>query len=253
MIANVFLQARFSSSRLPGKVVAEIMGVPMLKLQIERLKKCKLVNEILVLTSLDTSDDVIVELCEKNNIRYFRGSLSDVLSRYEMALKLYPCDHIVRITGDCPLLDWSVIDLVIKEHLYNDADYTSNVLPETYPDGLDVEVMKAECLLDIAKNASRSYEREHVTYYCYQHPEKYKIYNVTNPLGNESHYRWTVDQPEDFEFVKEIYNELYKDKPFDVSEVRSLITLKPELLEINKLISRNEGLAKSLVEEKNEI
>jgi spore coat polysaccharide biosynthesis protein SpsF len=250
MITNVFLQARLSSSRLPGKVMAEIMGVPMLQLQIERLKKCKLVDEIVVLTSLDVSDDVIVQLCEENNIQYYRGSLSDVLSRYEMALKVYPCDHIVRITGDCPLLDWSVIDLVITEHLNSNADYTSNVFPETYPDGLDVEVMKAECLLSIATNASQSYEREHVTYYCYQHPEKYKIYNVTNPLGDESHYRWTVDQSEDFEFVNKIYKELYKGEPFDVSEVRSLITLKPELLDINKLISRNEGLAKSLIEEK---
>ncbi len=254
MKINVFLQARVSSSRLPGKVMRLLLGEPMIMRQIERIKKSVWADEIILLTSLDSTDDYLSECCHEHNIKCFRGDLNDVLSRFTKALKEYPCDHVVRITGDCPLLDWDVLDFVIEAHLDSQADYTSNVISPTYPDGLDVEVMTADCLKDIALQASESYEREHVTYYCYQHPDRYKLHNVLNPIGDESDLRWTVDQIEDFQFVEGVYQELYKGEPFPTSEIRSLLVENPSFMKINKGISRNEGFKKSIsMEAKNEI
>lgn len=248
MIINAFLQARFSSTRLPGKVLKVLSGKTMLEHQIDRLKISKKIDTIVVLTSLDESDDAIESLCEKNDIHCFRGDLKDVLSRFKRALAMYPCDNIVRITGDCPLLDWNVVDLIVDEHLEKNVDYTSNTIIPTYPDGLDVEVIKSHCLLDVDAHASKFYEREHVTYSIYNNPNLYTLHNVLNPLGDESHLRWTVDELVDYEFICTIYNELYTGKPFSTQAIRILLNEKPDILNINKKFSRNEGLTKSLQE-----
>jgi spore coat polysaccharide biosynthesis protein SpsF len=246
MIINVFLQVRNGSNRLPGKVLKKLSDKTMLQHHIERLKLAKLVDNIIVLTSIDESDDAINELCESNRIDCFRGDLDDVLSRYCQALKKYPCDHIVRMTGDCPLLDWDVVDYIIDEHVKAGVDYTSNTIIPSYPDGLDVEVIKRECLLDVNNKALKPYEREHVTYYIYSNKNLYLTKNILNPLGDESNLRWTVDEISDFKFIQVIYKELYKSYPFSVKKVRELLKNKPHLNEINKGIIRNEGLMSSL-------
>jgi spore coat polysaccharide biosynthesis protein SpsF len=246
MIINAFLQARFSSTRLPGKVLKVLAGKTMLEHQIERLKRSKTINTIVVLTSLDKSDDAIERICKKNHIHCFRGELNDVLSRFTAALAVYPCDNVVRITGDCPLLDWNVVDSIINEHLEKNVDYTSNTIIPTYPDGLDVEVIKSDCLLDVNTHPLKSYEREHVTYSIYQNPDLYTLHNVLNPLGDESHLRWTVDELVDYEFMCTVYNELYTGKPFSTHAIRMLLSEKPDISNINKGFYRNEGLSKTL-------
>lgn len=249
MKINAFLQARMSSTRLPGKVLMALHGKPMIDRQIERIRLSKFIHEIIVLTSNDSSDDKLVEYCESINCKVFRGSINDVLSRFIGALKKYPSDHVVRLTGDCPLIDWDVIDSTISKHLETHADYTSNVIPPTFPDGLDVEVIEKNCLIDIGKKAQKDYEKEHVTYYCYQNPDKYHIENYTNSIGDESSLRWTVDHKRDFEFVSIIYEKLYMDKPFDTTQIRTFLKSEPNLVKLNEGISRNEGLSKSLESE----
>ena len=248
MIINAFLQARVSSTRLPNKVLKTLSGKEMLLQQIDRLRLSKKIDNIIVLTSTDRSDDVLEELCKSHKIDIFRGDLKDVLSRYEQALEIYPCDNVVRITGDYPLIDWAVVDHVINEHLANGGDYTSNTIKPTYPDGLDVEVIKSSSLSDASLKAIRPYEREHVTYYIYQHPDIYEINNIINPLEDESDLRWTVDEASDFEFIRVIYEELYQGYPFSTNEVRKLLKKYPDISSINKGLIRNEGLYKSLKE-----
>lgn len=150
------------------------------------------------------------------------------------------------MTGDCPLLDWDVVDYIIDEHVKAGVDYTSNTIIPSYPDGLDVEVIKRECLLDVNNKALKPYEREHVTYYIYSNKNLYLTKNILNPLGDESNLRWTVDEISDFKFIQVIYKELYKSYPFSVKKVRELLKNKPHLNEINKGIIRNEGLMSSL-------
>lgn len=248
MINNAFLQARVGSSRLPRKVLKDISGKPMLLHQIDRLKKSKNIDEIVVLTSLDESDDEILMLCVDNGIQCFRGDLDDVLSRFVGALTEFPCDNVIRVTGDCPLLDWELVDFVVNKHIEKGVDYTSNTIEPTFPDGLDIEVIKKEALLDACSKVKEKYEKEHVTYFIYNNPDVYSIYNVTNPLGDESHMRWTVDEPADFQFINAIYSELYFDKPFSTNEVRTLLKNKPEISHMNSGIERNMGLIKSLKE-----
>jgi len=248
MIINAFLQARFSSNRLPGKVLKTISGKAMLLHQIDRLRKSKKIDNIVILTSTDKSDDAINNLCKENDIDCFRGDLNDVLLRFTQALAIYPCDNVVRVTGDCPLLDWDVVDAIVSKHIEKNVDYTSNTITPTYPDGLDIEVIKSECLFDIESRSKKPYEREHVTYSIYQNPNIYTLFNVTNPLGDESEQRWTVDELADYEFICRVYNELYLDQPFTTKAVRELLHAQPYITQHNQGIERNEGLAKSLQE-----
>jgi len=157
------LQARVSSTRLPGKVLKPILGMPMLLRQIERVKQAKLIEQLLVATSDDKSDDPIEQLCRENDIACFRGSLDDVLDRFYQAAKPYQPDHIVRLTGDCPLIDPQLIDEVVVFCLSGDYDYVSNAFEPTYPDGLDVEVFRFPCLQQAWEEAELPSEREHVT------------------------------------------------------------------------------------------
>jgi spore coat polysaccharide biosynthesis protein SpsF len=240
------LQARFSSSRLPGKVLKPILGKPMLLRQIERLQHSQMIEKLVVATSDDNSDDGIVKICLDNNIEVFRGNLNNVLDRFYQCVKTYNPEHVVRLTGDCPLADWQVIDQVIQCHLDSGNDYTSNCLPPTYPDGLDVEVFKSKCLEDAWNRATLPSEKEHVTYYINQRPNDFKIGNFeyTQDL---SKLRWTVDEPEDFYFVEKIYKALYrKNCLFTMNDVLSLLKKYPDMSQINDNFNRNEGLVKTL-------
>ncbi|WP_027937184.1 cytidylyltransferase domain-containing protein [Anaeroarcus burkinensis] len=242
------LQARMSSSRLPGKVLKEVCGKPMLVHQIERLKRARCLDHIVLATSDDASDDQVAATGLAAGVTVFRGNLEDVLDRFFQATKLFPeAKHIVRVTGDCPLLDPQVLEEIVEMHLAGSFSYTSNTLEPTFPDGLDVEVMAKDVLQQAWENASSPTEREHVTYYIYSHPEQFKLGCFK---GNEdwSGLRWTVDEERDFSFVQAIYTELYPQYGNDFSwqRVLTLLKEKPELQQMNQGILRNEGLEKSL-------
>lgn len=240
------VQARVSSSRLPGKVLLPILDKPMLQLHLERLSRLNLADELIVATSDEVSDDPLAGLCYKLDVPCFRGSLEDVLDRFYRAAKEYKPAHVVRLTGDCPLADPDLIDNIVKHHLAGGYDYTSNTIKPTYPDGLDAEVVRFECLEAAWREAELPSQREHVTPYIWSQPDRFKLANYEN---NEdlSDLRWTVDEPEDYELIRTIYRELYQVKPdFDRYDVFDLLGKRPELRQVNQAFERNEGLAKSL-------
>lgn len=244
------LQARMSSTRLPGKVLMELAGKPMLLQQIERIQESSLIDQLIVATSKKKGDDCIEEMCVSNKIACYRGSLDNVLDRfYQISLQYQP-KNIVRITGDCPLIDARVIDQVIELHMKNKNDYTSNTIETTFPDGLDVEVFTKETLDCIYKQANRPSLKEHVTLYVNENRSLFKLGNLRNDK-NLSDQRWTVDEPEDYAFVTEIYNKLYTCNPkFTFQDVVALLEERPELNHINSDFMRNEGLKKSLLAER---
>jgi spore coat polysaccharide biosynthesis protein SpsF len=188
-------------------------------------------------------------MCRSKGIECFRGDLDDVLDRfYHAALQCDP-DHIVRITGDCPLLDPEVMDGVIEKHIEGNYDYTSNTAPPSFPDGLDVEVFRFSALADAWKEARLHSEREHVTPFIRNNPGRYRMGNLLN--GEDlSSLRWTVDERRDLDFVRRVYEYLFPEDPaFGMDDVLRLLEQKPELMEINCGIARNEGYYKSLRED----
>jgi glutamate-1-semialdehyde 2,1-aminomutase len=244
------LQARVSSSRLPGKVLRHMVGRPMLQLQIERVRRAALIDTLVVATSDEPADDALAELCRRLEVECFRGSLRDVLDRFYQAAAPRAPDHVVRLTGDCPLADAAVIDLVIRTHLDTGSDYTSNALQPTFPDGLDVEVCRFPALARAWKEAELPSEREHVTLYLEQHPELFRLQAVTTS-PDRSHLRWTVDEPADFEFVTKVFENLYPRNPtFSADDVHRLLHEQPALTKINAHFQRNEGLQASLREDR---
>lgn len=243
------LQARVSSTRLPGKVLLPILGAPMLLRQIERINRSTLINQLLVATSVDESDDAIFELCQKHNINCFRGSLENVLDRFYQAAKPYSPKHVVRLTGDCPLADPALIDYVITLHVENDYDYTSNTIEPTYPDGLDVEIMRFSALKRAWEEARLHSEKEHVTLYINRRMSDFRIGMLKNNV-NLSMLRWTVDEQEDFELVKDIYEHLYpQNQAFSTEDILAYLDKFPQFKTVNVRFKRNEGLHKSLVED----
>ncbi|HEY3948272.1 glycosyltransferase family protein [Phenylobacterium sp.] len=207
------LQARMTSSRLPGKVMAPVLGEPMIGRQVERLRRSKRIDRLMVATSAGESDDPLAAYCEGLELTVYRGALDDVLERYATAARLFPkATAVVRLTADCPLTDPELIDKVIDHHHEANADYTSNTLgTRTYPHGLDAEVIRPEVLQEAAERAADPYEREHVTPYVYRRPETYRLAGVARH-DSLARLRWTVDLPSDLAFVREVYAKLY---PYD--------------------------------------
>ena len=203
-----------SSSRLPGKVLAPVLGEPMIGRQIERLRRARRIDRLVVATSTDPSDDLVAAYCGKLGLEVFRGSLDDVLERFAGAAKRHPlAKALVRLTADCPLADPQLVDRVIDHHLAAGADYTSNTLgTRTYPHGLDVEVVRPRVLQDANEWAHDPYEREHVTPYVYRRPEDYKLAGVARH-ESLAKLRWTVDLPQDLAFVRDVYAKLYPLNP----------------------------------------
>lgn len=244
------LQARVSSSRLPGKVLKPILGVPMLIRQLERVKRAKMIDRLVVATSIDPSDDPIEDLCRQNGIECCRGDLKDVLDRFYQVAKSYRPEHIVRLTGDCPLIDPEVIDRVIRFYLDGGYDHASNGGEPTFPDGLDVEIFRFSALELAWQEARLPSEREHVTPFIYTHPERFRTAQYKNHV-DLSYLRWTVDEPADFELVRIVYESLYPSRPdFSTTDILALIENRPELATMNTHHARNEGYAKSLHEDK---
>ncbi len=198
------LQARTSSTRLPGKVMKEINGKPMIYWQILRILKSTTIDELIVATSSEESDDILVDFLSKMNIAFYRGSLSNVLSRYEeIAAKLRP-EIIVRLTADCPLVMPIVLDVVVTEFINSQADYASNTLIRTFADGLDIEVFSHQTLAKLGGYSLSDSEKEHVTLGIYSRPNDFALLNVRNDC-EEGHLRWTVDNQADFEMVQRVY------------------------------------------------
>ncbi|MBQ6975313.1 MAG: glycosyltransferase family protein [Selenomonadaceae bacterium] len=237
------VQARCSSSRLPRKVLSPILGKPMIVHELERLQRSQCIDKIILATSTDSSDDPLVEIAE-SIIEVYRGNLDDVLDRYYQCAKLYQPENVVRITGDCPVIDWRIVDKVIGQHLEEGNDYTS--LTERFPDGLDTEVFKFAALERAWREAKLNSEREHVTLYIRKHPEIFKL-GKRDCAEDFSAMRWTVDEPQDFEFIQKIFAALYpQEKDFGMKDILQLLDSQPELKKINAGIQRNEGLQKSL-------
>jgi spore coat polysaccharide biosynthesis protein SpsF len=244
------LQARTSSTRLPNKVLKPIIGKPMLLRQVERIKRSRLIDKLIVATSNDESDNSIELLCRQNDLLCFRGSLNDVLDRFYNAAKPFEPDYIVRLTGDCPLADPELIDKVITFHIEGKFDYTSNALEPTFPDGLDVEVFYFSCLTKAYEEACLPSQREHVTPFISQQPELFNLGSYKNQDGDYSHLRWTVDEKEDFELVTRIYEALYPDNPeFTYRDIMDYIDRHTELKNFNTQYMRNDGMQKSLGED----
>jgi spore coat polysaccharide biosynthesis protein SpsF len=236
------LQARCSSTRFPGKVLAPLHGAPMILRQLERLQRSELVDELVVATSVDASDDPLVEVLEAAGVAVRRGPLDDVVARFALVVTEFPADHIVRLTADCPLADAGVVDSVIRAHLERGGDYTSNTLVPTYPDGLDVECVTGaafERLLDLPLDER---EREHVTLGIYGRPAEFRLVNVTQS-PDRSNLRWTVDVPADLDFVRAVYERLYDgDTGFGQEAILRLLSEHPELNRTDHDLARNAGL-----------
>ena len=248
MIRTVaIIQARVSSLRLPGKVFADIHGKPMLQRVYERVKKANLLDDVVIATSFAEEDYQIVQWGQANGILVYRGgnSENDVLGRYWDVAQNVKADVIVRITADCPMHDAGLIDRCIRTFAEVPTDYLCNTEPiPTFPDGLDVEVFSRTALEEANTEAHLPSDREHVTPWMRRGTTG--GLNVSSPI-DLGHYRWTVDEPADLEFVRAVYTELGED--FDMNDVLALLERKPELVEINAHIGRNEGYMRSLEEE----
>lgn len=243
MIAAI-VQARMGSTRLPGKVLKKVVGKPLLEHIVERLKRSKNLKKIIVATTSNSADKPIIEFCKRNNIDYFIGSENDVLDRYYQAAKKFRVSTVVRITADCPLIDPVVVDKILDYFLQNKGklDFASNTLKRSYPDGLDVEVFSFETLEKAWSEAKNSFDREHVTPFICNNPDKFRVANVKN-AQDLSALRWTVDYPEDLEMVRLIFENLYQKKGvFLMDDVLKLLKEKPEIAKINKDIVRKDTL-----------
>lgn len=235
------LQARMSSTRLPGKVMKPILGRPMLARQVERLRRCAALDELVVATSDQPDDAPIAALCAQDGVACFRGSLADVLDRFTRCAREHGADHVVRLTGDCPLTDPAMVDELVRFYLAGDFDYAANCRPPTLPDGLDAEVFTAAALEEAWREARDPFEREHVVPYIIRRPERFRMGNWAWP-EDLSGLRWTVDEPEDLAFATRVYEALYPAKPdFGFADVLALLAERPELADVNRRFTRNEG------------
>lgn len=234
------IEARMTSSRLPGKILLPILGKPTLELLIERVSKVRQINQIVVATTSNHSDDIVEELAHRLGVGCFRGSEDDVLDRVLKAAQSYNAHIIVEITGDCPLIDPNVIESLIEIFLNNSYDYVSNTLKQTYPNGLDTQVFSVKTLEEVAHLTMDPVDHEHVSLYIYEHPEKYSLFNMESGLPEKYwDLRLTVDTIEDFELIRSIYEELYLEKPnFSLGDILDLLDRKPELITINKHIQQ---------------
>lgn len=250
MKATAIIQARSGSARLPDKVLLKVMGKTILEYVLERIGKAKNIEGIIVATTQKEEDARIVDLVESLGVKTYRGPDEDVLDRYYQAARSFRIKHIIRITADCPLIDPWIIDNVIEMYFKSKADYCSNTLKETFPDGEDVEVLNFNALYSAWKNTRLLSEREHVTPYIKKNSDMFKLVNFENNI-DLSNKRWTLDTKEDFEFIKAILEGLYPVKPyFKSKDILEFLKNNPHLEEINKGIMRNEGYSKSLNEDK---
>ncbi|MCM1498447.1 MAG: glycosyltransferase family protein [Clostridium sp.] len=239
------IQARMGSSRLPNKVLRPLCGRPMLQHIVSRMQKSECIDHIMVATTVKEDDNAIEELCRQIQIECYRGSENDVLDRYYQAASRYKPQNVVRITADCPFIDPVVVDHIIQIHEKGGYDYTSNVLVETYPDGLDTEVFKISALERAWREANLASEREHVTPYIKCKGE-FKRYSVERSPSLATK-RWTVDTEADFALAVQVYNALYdQDSIFLMEDILKFLENHQQIERLNENIVRNEGYLKSV-------
>ena len=245
---TAIIQARMTSTRLPGKVLMEVMGRPLLSYQIERLRFSKRIDVIIIATTTNKEDDPIVELTREEGLKVFRGSEDDVLDRYYQAAKKYNVKHIMRLTADCPLIQPGICDRIASMYFQMGCDYLRT--GPTFAEGLDCEIFSFSALEKAWKNAQLQSEREHVTLYFSNHPELFEIKTVENET-DDSRYRITVDEEEDYLVVKAIIENLYSgnEEYINIEEIKTFLESNPQIYAINKHVTRNEGLLKSLDED----
>jgi spore coat polysaccharide biosynthesis protein SpsF len=250
-IMNIaILQVRMDSTRLPKKAMLEVNNKGLLQYQCERIQKSKTIDNLIIATTISQSDEPIVQFSIDNDIEYFRGSINNVLQRYYLCIKEFKEKNniqdvnIIRLTGDCPLIDFEVIDEVVEYFCNNKYDYVSNNIIPTYPDGLDVEVCSYEALEKSYLNAKLDYEKEHIFQYI-KNNDKFSKYNYKSKY-DFSHLRFTIDEEKDFILIKKILENLYlENKYFTYLDVVSYMSKNPLLFNINSDIVRDEGLLKS--------
>jgi spore coat polysaccharide biosynthesis protein SpsF len=244
--AVVIVQARMGSSRLPGKVLADVAGRPMLTRVLERAGAIPGADAVVLATTTEPRDERVAALAADLGVEVFRGSEADVLDRYHCAAQQAGADVVVRVTADCPLLDPRVSGAVLAAYRRGGVDYVSNARVRRYPDGLDTEVFSAEALRSAWKEATLPSEREHVTPYIWKHPERFRLADLVGE-PDHSHLRWTVDRPEDLEFVRAVYGRLDAGgRVFGMDDVLALLRREPGLLHLNAGLDADEGYRRSL-------
>lgn len=240
------IQARMGSTRLPGKMMLSLGFKKVVDYVFDNVALVKNLDDIYLATTNNEKDDVLEKWAKSKKVKYFRGSEDDVLDRYYTTAKEANADMVVRLTGDCPLIDTYVVEKIIQEFLDNDFDYVANNHPATYPDGLDTEVFSFAALEKAWQEAKLKSEREHVTPYIWKNPDKFKIKNVENDfdLSNE---RWTLDTEEDYIFLKKLISECEKNNiNLNMGNIITVIKSNPDWKKINSMYDRNEGYTKSI-------
>jgi len=238
------IQARMGSTRLKNKALQKILGKTLIEHIFRRLKAAREVDEIVLATSVTKENDILVKHAEKIGLKYYRGSEQDLISRLYQATKKFKADALVRITGDCPLVDPKLVDKMVKIFRRKKIDFMTNNFPPTFPHGLDINVLPASTLKQLNAEVKNPFHREWFTYYIMENPEKFQIYNLKNPV-NLSAMRWTVDYPEDLVFVRKIFKALdRKDKIFTMTDIFKFLKKNPKISKINenridKAIARN--------------
>ncbi len=230
------VQARTTSTRLPGKTLAPVLDRPVLERQLDRVVAADLVGTVVVATTTDTEDDPITEVAEGMGLPFVRGSREDLLDRHLLAAREHEADAVVKIPSDCPLIDPGVIDLVIGTFRSGAWDYVSNLHPPTWPDGQDTEVMTMAALEVAGAEATKDFEREHTTPFIWERPGRFALHNVVWPGGRDfsMSHRWTLDYPEDLAFVRAVYEALGAGTSWGVDDVLALLDERPDIAAINE-------------------
>jgi spore coat polysaccharide biosynthesis protein SpsF len=238
----VIVQARMASTRLPGKVLKEVLGKPLLEYQIERLRMVKSADQIVVATTLNDEDGAILQYCERLSLPCFRGAEQDVLSRYHAAATAFNADAVVRVTSDCPIIDPDIVERVLRYYHENATkfDYVSNCLTRTYPRGMDTEVFPFRILEEAFFEATEPADREHVTPFICRQKQRFRLANVAYHKDLSCH-RWTVDTGEDLALIQRIIESLYLRIPaFRMEDVLDLFDRDASLFQINAHIAQKE-------------
>jgi spore coat polysaccharide biosynthesis protein SpsF len=236
---TAIIQARIGSTRLPGKILMSFSGNTLLGHIIERLKFSSHITKVVVATTTNPKDDILVDWMTKNQIDFFRGSETDVLNRYFECAKHYRAEHIARITSDDPFKDPQIIDRVSELYLKGSLDFAYNNNPPTFAEGLDTEIFSFNALSRANTSATDPFEREHVTQHFYRNPDQFRQMNLASPV-NYSHLRWTIDTMEDAEMAKLVYENLYQPgRIFLADDILSLFERKPEIAALNQTVKRS--------------
>jgi spore coat polysaccharide biosynthesis protein SpsF len=243
------VQARMTSTRLPGKVLMEVLGKPMLAFQLERLRRVPSIDRIVIATTTNATDDPVAAFAGEGGFGLHRGPEHDVLARFQGAAADAEATTVVRLTADCPLIDPEVVQHVIQS--YQDADppcdYVTNAIPRSYPAGLDVEVFSRQALEKAAAEAGDAYDREHVTPFLYRNPDRFRLLSVVLEPGL-SWERWTLDEPRDFELIRRVLQTLYPDNPgFRMADVIRVLDAHPDWRAFNGSVREKPRMVEDVV------